>query len=494
MRRLGALTAALATAALALAGCGGSSGSSTEDALGYMPKDAPLVFTLDTDPDGAQWQNVDHLLGKFPGAGVAKSQFKQGISRGSGGKIDYDRDLKPLLGNELVVTIPTAAGLSQASPPVLIAWKVGDEGKAREMLLRDAKKVGTAEGADLYAASNGSSFMAITDSTLVAARTQTDLDAALKRHADGSGMTAGDLDKLMAGLGGGDALVRIGVNIDAALAASPKSAVASKVKWLAALRDSGQAIKAEDDGIEYDFRATTDGSLAPTDLPLAAGAQAPQIIRRAGEIGFGLRDAAQTIHFSEQVARLTNPAGFARYGKQKQHAAKVLGIDLDRDLIDQFSGDSTLSVSLDGAVAFRSAVKDPAALKATLQKAAPRLKKLNPGRQLGISTPPGNREGLYAIAEPGGTKLVFGVVGNNFVAASDAARAGQVGGQSASTVPGAKGAFAMVLDARSVVNAALAKRGQGTAAQLLTGALGDFAGSVESETDALSGSFKLTVK
>jgi hypothetical protein len=45
-----------------------------------------------------------------------------------------------------------------------------------------------------------------------------------------------------------------------------------------------------------------------------------------------------------------------------------------------------------------------------------------------------------------------------------------------------------------VVNAALAKRGQGTAAQLLTGALGDFAGSVESETDALSGSFKLTVK
>jgi hypothetical protein len=271
-------------------------------------------------------------------------------------------------------------------------------------------------------------------------------------------------------------------------------AAVEKVEWLAALRNFGQTFSVEEDGVESEFEVTTEGDLAPEDLPLAEGEQAPAVVRRAGEIGIGFRDAAQTFHWAEEVVRLTDPREFADYEREKERAARRLGIDIDRDIVDQFTGDSTISVSLDGDVAFRSAVADPAAMKDTLAKIVPRLERLDPGEDIGVTTPPGSGEGLYAIARPGGKRVVFGLVGENFVAATDPARAAQVGGQSPSQVEGAEGAMVVVLDARTVANAALAKAGQGTAAQLVTGALGDFTGSVEAETDGLSGSFKLDIR
>jgi hypothetical protein len=493
VKRLAAILTLLLAAAIAFAGCGSGSSGSTEDALSYMPKDAPLVLTVDTDPDGEQWQNVDDLLAKFPGAGVAKSQFKQAISQGSGGKVDYDRDIKPLLGNELVIAATDISALRGNNAGFIGALKVEDEDKARELIeSQGGKKAGTAEGADIYSGS-GSTY-AIQDGTVVFASTRQQIDDALKRHADDSGMTTDDFDALLGGLGDEDALLRTGLDVGATIDSNPNSTEARKIKWVDALENFGQIVTVEDDGVASKLRVTTASGLAPTDLPFAEGAQAPEVVRRAGELGFGLRDAAQTVHFAEQVARVSDPQGFARYSAGKRRASRVLGIDLDKDVIDQFSGDATISVSLGGDVAFRSDVKDPEALKATLAKAVPRLKKLRPGRQLGVSTPPGSGEGLYAVAQPGGDKLVFGIVDDSFVAATDAARAGQVGGQSPSTVPGARGAFAMALDARTLLNEELAKRGQGTAAQLVTGALGDFTGSVESEPDGLSGSFKLTIK
>src|SRR3954471_4419777 len=99
-RSITAVVAALA-AMLIVAGCGNSgSGNATEDALSFMPKDAPVVMALDTDPDGDQWKQVNKLVGKFPFAGQVKSQVKNGFNQSS--KLDFDKDLKPILGNDLV--------------------------------------------------------------------------------------------------------------------------------------------------------------------------------------------------------------------------------------------------------------------------------------------------------------------------------------------------------------------------------------------------------
>src|SRR4051794_30817971 len=62
------LATLLALVALVATGCGSSKSSSSglDTALSYVPKDAAVVVAIDTNPDGDQWQQVDHLLGKFP--------------------------------------------------------------------------------------------------------------------------------------------------------------------------------------------------------------------------------------------------------------------------------------------------------------------------------------------------------------------------------------------------------------------------------------------
>jgi hypothetical protein len=106
---------------------------------------------------------------------------------------------------------------------------------------------------------------------------------------------------------------------------------------------------------------------------------------------------------------------------------------------------------------------------------------------------PSKPDGFYALATASGKKYVFGVVNGKFVFATDAARAAQFAGESATPVPGANGSVTMAADARTLANDVAKRQGQ-AAAGLFTGALGDVVGSVESETSGLSGSFKLNVK
>lgn len=468
---------ALAAVALVLvaAGCGTkSSGSGLDTALSYVPKGAPLVVAIDTDPGGSQWQQVDKLIGKFPFGGQVKQQFKSAFSSRSG--IDYDKDVKPLLGNDLVVAVTASPGSGTPTPYVL-AWKVGDEGAAKDLLQKNSSKAGT--------------FSVVKDGVFVAADTKADLEAALKRAGGGDHMTEqdftdslGDLDK--------DSLVRVTGDFQALLA-DQSAAAASKVKWLGALRTFGLTFRAESDGIALAFDAKTEGGLQDKDLPLASGSQSAPVVRRAGEVGIGLRNPAQIVTFGQAVSQLTDPAGYANYTRQKAKLAKQLGVNIDRDVIGQLTGNSAVSIALNGDFALRADLRDPAAAEATLKKAAPRLVKIAKGKSLGLSTPK-NGKGLYAIAQANGKKLVFGVVGKSFVAATDAARAAQFAGQSPSTVPGAKGSLVLASDARTLANAIAQRQGQGTAAQIVTGALGDLIGSIDAETSGITGNLKLHIK
>src|SRR3954453_16039483 len=134
------VTAVALAAALIVVGCGGGggSGNATDDALSFMPKDAPVVITLDTDPNGDQWKQVNKLIGKFPFGGQVKAQLKQ--SFGQSTNVDYDKEVKPILGNELVFTVPTVQALQANNTPVFGALKVDDEGKANDFVKKDATK------------------------------------------------------------------------------------------------------------------------------------------------------------------------------------------------------------------------------------------------------------------------------------------------------------------------------------------------------------------
>ena len=488
MKRLTLIVAAIA-AALIAAGCGnsGGSGNATEEALSYMPKDAPVVVSIDTDPDGDQWKQVNNLIGKFPFAGQIKSQAKQSFNSSS--NLDFDKDIKPILGNEFIVTIPDTGALQQSNSPALGALKVNDSGKAEDFLKKDATKSTTIDGTDVYKESSDT-YLAVNDGTLLVADTTELLGAALKRHDGDDHMTEDDFNARMAGLQG-DGLVKVGANVQQIIAATPKSAQARKVKWVNGLRDAGEIVTAQGDGIQIQSKATTEG-VSEQDLPIASGSESAPVVRRATDIGFGMRNLAQTVSFFEQVGQITDPRGFAKFQARKKRFNSTLGIDVDKDLVSQFEGDAALSVGIDGGFALRSDVKDPDALRATLKKAAPKLSKAVKGQHVGVAVPK-KPDGFYALATADGKKYVFAVIGDKFVLATDPSRAAQFAGQSATPVEGAKGALTMAMDTRSIVNQVAQKRGQGQAS-LITGALGDFTGSVESETSGLTSTFKLNVK
>jgi hypothetical protein len=474
--------------ALAIGGCGTkSSGTGLGSALSYVPKGAPLVVAVDTNPDGGQWQQVNTLLGRFPFGGQVKQAIKDRLKSGS--TVSYENDIKPLLGNDLVFAV--TASPSGGSKPYLFAWKVKDEGVAKRLVRLNAIRVGTLGGADVYRSqAGGAGVSVVKDSTVVAARTQADLAAALNRASGAGHMTESDFD---AALGGLDtkALVRVTGNLQTFLA-GPQAAAARKVPWLAALRTFGATISADSDGIGAALRVKTGGALGARDLPLAVGAQAAPVVLRAGEVGIGIRNLAQIVKFAEAASRVTDPTGFAKSTRDKAKFGRQLGIDVDRDLVSQLTGNSTFSVALDGGFAFRAGLRDPAAASATLRKAAPKLKKL--GKHRAVVTAPANGTGLYTLATADGKRYAFGVIGKSFVLATDASRAAQFAGESASTVPGASGAVVLASDARALANAIAQQRGQGAAAQLVTGALGEMVGSLEAETGGLSGNFKLKIK
>src|SRR3954451_17423190 len=287
MRVAAALCAALAAIALTTAGCGSkSSGSSLDSALSYVPKNAAVVIAIDTNPDGGQWQQVDHLIGKFPFGGQVKQQFKSAFN--SRANVDYDKDIKPLLGNDMVLAI-TGPSAANAQTPYVFAWKLKDESAARRLIQATTEKSGTIDGLDVYGRPP-TNFAVIKDGTLLLADTMPALQAAIKRAGGGDHMTESDFNSALGDLHS-DSLVRATGDFQALLSASPKAAAARKIKWLSALRTFAVTLRADSDGIEYAFKFDTEsGGLTSNDLPLASGSESPPVVKRAGEVGFAVRN------------------------------------------------------------------------------------------------------------------------------------------------------------------------------------------------------------
>ncbi len=103
-RRILALSAALV--ALALAGCGGGDDDASgplDEALSYLPEKAPFAVAIDTDLEGDQVEAVDSLLAKFPlGVESVEGALEEELAGGEQ-NVDFEKDVKPLLGNPFVV-------------------------------------------------------------------------------------------------------------------------------------------------------------------------------------------------------------------------------------------------------------------------------------------------------------------------------------------------------------------------------------------------------
>jgi hypothetical protein len=490
-RALLPLLLTLTALALVATGCGkSSSGSSLDDSLGYLPKNSLAVVAIKTDPEDAQFKNIGKLIDKFPFAGQIKERFKQGI-QANGAQLSYDNDIKPLLGNDLVVAVPPS-GIGQGrDSSFILAWKTAG-GDIEKLAARgNSKKVGEVEGATVYQDTDGSAA-AVKDGTLIAAKTRPLLEAALKGHGASDRMSEDDFNAALGDLDK-DALVRVTGNFQTIFAADPSAAEALKVPWVKGLRTFGATLGTAEDGIAADFDVRTEGVTAEQQ-PLAGGPAPAPVVRRPGEIGVGLRGPAQVVKFVEDVASVTDPKSLLK----KDKVGKQLGVDVDKDVVGALGDNSTVSVSLDGKAAARADLKDAATFKKTLATIMKNVPKVQRSESKPVSKIKAGPNGLYTVTKPGESPTVIGVIDDVLVISQDPERAQEIAGQSASPVPGTKGALVMTADPKSIVAEVLKKQGSSGAALILGPALSEHLeslnGSVESAADGLRGTFKLTIK
>jgi hypothetical protein len=502
MRLRPLLATLLCVVPLAAAGCGssgsGDSGKSPLDnALGYMPKSAPLVVALDTDLGDGQWKSLAANVKKFPFAGQVTTQLKDAINSTG---INYDTDVKPLLGNEVVLGSPTVQSTVGSSVKFVGAIQAKDKGKLQSLLdkEKDITKDGKEGDAQLYKSTTDSSEAAVDGDVFLISDSKEQIVAAIQQRQRDDRFTEDQLSSSLSGLPT-DALARVYVNVQTLLSSSPQTSTALKVKWLGALRTAGFALSSQSDGIAYDFNVKTDSSqLSDSDLPIASGEDSPPVSTKAGEIGFGVRGIDQTFHFGESVAQIVNPSGYAKFVRNKQKISSQLGLDIDKDIIDQLSGNTTESADLKGNYAIRVEPKDPAALAKTLDKFARVAPKFASGAGLPNAKLTRVR-GLYKLSGSNGKSIYYGMVGKVFALSNNPASLAQIAGDTPQPVEGAKGAVAVNADIGKIASELIAKASGGGlggafGGSLATAPLGALTGWTSSSTDGLTGHFKLEIK
>ncbi len=484
--------------ALAAAGCGGGSdsGDALDNALGYVPADSPFVAVIDTDVEGKQAKSIEKIVDRFPFSGQVKGQLKQGFSQAD---LDFEKDVKPALGNEFVIAALDAESFTadDTEARVVGALQSKDKDSLQKLLeTGETKEIGETNGAKLYSTSGGD-VIGLEDDTLLFANSREDIEAAIERH-DGDGhMTTDRFEQAFEGLPE-DALVRTFFNVKELLDTDPDTEDARKVEYVSAMRDLGLTASFTDDAIDLDFRLATEGdSLQDTDLPFASGEESPPVIDADGEIGFGLRDPARIFSFGETAGQAINPAGFGQYETGKRALERRLDVSIEDDVLAQLKGDVSATSSIDGKFGLRSALTDAPAFERTLGKIARELPGLS-GGAVGEVTPPVGNDGLYSLATREGMRIFFGVVGESFVLANDQAKARALPDAPTVEVKDAKGAITMRADAQQVATSAIRSFGGASGlggaigGSLFTGPLGELTGSMAVDTDAATGNVRLT--
>jgi hypothetical protein len=501
MRRF--VSVIVAAGLFAMAGCGGGSdsGSALDSTLAFLPKDTTFAVAVDTNVDGDQYKALAKLLNKFPFGNQVRDNLLGQLEQSSGG-ISFNDDVKPVLGNPLVVGAVDPQALSGNSNAFIVALKAKDKGKLEDLIGKlKPRKTGEASGATLYRDSDTS--FAVKDDMVVLANDDALLKQALER-ADGDDHFGEDaFNQGLSGLPD-NALARVYADVEALLKNDPSSADARRIRWVAALRELGLTVTARDDGLDVDFRVRTEGDLSDDDLPIASGDEAPPVIKHPGEIGLGIRDLAHIVHFGENAGQSVDPSGFGDYEQAKKTIDKQLGVSLDDDLIAQLTGNVSATVALDGGFGLRADLKDPKEFERTLTKIANVLPSFAQGAGFGPVklTKPKGEPGFYSLKRADGSEVDFGVAGDVLVVASDARRAALLAREQPVDVPGASGSVTMSTDAEQLVNNLLKQFGAafglndlgalGTG--LFTRPLGDLTGYLSASPDELRGKFSLAVE
>lgn len=479
----------LSLAGLVLAGCGSSSssaGSPQKTELSYFPSGAPFVALLATDPNGKPVQDANSFIGQFPFAKLGIAALESKIAQSG---INYQRDIKPLLGNPIALGAASSSTLSGSRFLLVFVAKDASKLAALAQHKPAPTAVGSYDGAKLY--QSGSYALGLDGTTALLGQSVTDIKAALDRHAHGGGISTSDFSNAFKGLPQ-DSLVQVYGNLAGVLASS-KNASARKVPWVAAIRSYALALNVRPTGVDLNYRVdTSGGSLSTAQLPLSAGATPPNVSTQA-PVAVGVRDLTHVISFALSAEQTTNPASYAAFQKRVATLKRKTGVDLNRDVFAQLSGNLEVDYGPGGVLA-RAQVADPAGAARTLANANT-SSKLIFNRAKSVKLLGG---GFYAVRSKS-TTVYYGLVGNQFVVGNaPVAQLRAFAAAPATPVAGAQGPLAFRLSVAQVVSLALkASHRQSSlppAVQSILNMFGDVTGWAANDAGGLHGSVSIPLK
>lgn len=501
MRRGMALT--LVVGVVAAAGCGGGEGADSplDNALGYLPADAPFAVVLNTETESDQYDAAGDVLGRFDQLAEAGSLFRTVVEDRTGDLGEFER----ALGNEFVVGSPDArqfvkSPAGEDSPLVGAIELTGEQAAERIAEQEGVERDGEASGAQLYQDDSGNSF-AIEGGTLVVANSKQALEAALETRDSDERLDADALEQAMGDIPD-DALIRIYLDVGALLRASPDAEDALEVKWVEALRTGGIGFAFADDRMAVDVNLETDPEgLSEDDLPIAAGPQAPRVLDLDAQTRAALRDPGQLLAFVESTGRRVDREELSALVTALPQLERRLDIDLKRDVLSQLRDDLAVAGTADGGFGARVELSDPERFERTLAKLVDELPDLAEGatgEDVRLSEP-GRGEDFYELTRADGDRVVFGIVDGSLVLADDARLADRIAAAGVEAVEGLSGSVVVEADAEQLARKAMQEGDIDNLAGLFqldpsaTRPLDRVTGSLEASTERLFGSFEITV-
>ena len=483
------------------AGCGGdedeSGSADLPDALGYVPRDATAVAIVPTDLENEQLNRLHRLLEPtLREAGVGGS-LRDAIAAVF---VDEGVDVEPLLGGTLVVSL----GNADEDTPLLVL-ETPDAEKAAAVLRRlEAGRV----------AVDGDTVL------LADAFDENDslLDEAIARHEAGEGFDPAEFERALGDAADDDALVRVYASQDFLIEPGLRRRGPVAAGRAVGRREPAARVRRDRRQPAHPHRPRRPERRRPA---ARGGDEAPEAPDVDGALNGANRNQSRTTVFLAQLARSAYPD--SQFVREVEALEADLGISFEEEVLKQFDGPSASVAYADGRFGAVSDIGDPDRMRELLPRLAPRLPAVLRGLQglgdealiaLLLFAPDaplvpgalalldagievrrlegdlyeiaGLDEGDQAFAGPG--TIVFGLIDDRFVVATDLERARAAAELEVSEVDDAEGAAVGRTDFSAWGNAWLERE-----LGLPIRPLGEATGTLEASTEGLEGEVRIAV-
>jgi hypothetical protein len=457
----------------------GTVAEAVEEELAYLDPESTLVMALDLRYEEENWESLRRIADRIldEARAVTGPEFRSGVPEdaeaglaelANNSNLSFESDVRPLLTGHLVVGMVLEPDPGDPEEKTILVYRSG-EGDLREVVEKSLDHSGLrpVPGRDDVVVSE-EGVAVVGDHTLVGADSREDALAAIDRAEAGDGFPAELLDAAEQGAGVPDPLLLATATPELGRAFFDGEDVArarAEVPYLAAMERIDFALDVNEDAVEARGQVLTTGAeLSADQLPLGPAGEVELPVADDAIAG-GSLDQSRITTFAASVARsLFADSDFVAAVEETE---RELGIRFEDEVLRQFDCPSVSVFVPEGGEALgtagrfsaRSCVRDPERMRELLPELAPRLPRilramrglsgegmlgllmlapdapLAPGvlpLQLGVQQlgAGGSGELLYEVTGlresdtgeevfPGPDRVVFGMIGENFVVGSD---------------------------------------------------------------------------